>query len=203
MSHSKPQLARTYGNILPLAECKCEMDTRHRIDNPSWGCHPSSAQYRLQWLAKTKNATQSEFIELRKQRPNNFYYTHACLLALQDEALFQRWLELEQLLSERQLIYFKSELKRVCDYYGIDLARNRSSFKFPHQEQAVPTNDVNICRDLAKHGFPNVRIPIAGHHPHDLPVIREYARVLEPEERIHVAVMVPVQLLEGTRSFPQ
>jgi hypothetical protein len=59
--------------------------------------------------------------------------------------------------------------------------------------------DTNICHDLAKHGFPNVRTPIASHHPHDLPVIREYARVLEPEERFHVAVMVPVEMLEGNQ----
>jgi hypothetical protein len=67
-----------------------------------------------------------------------------------------------------------------------------------NQEQPVPTNDTIICHDLAKHGFPNVRTPTVYHHVPYLPVVREYARVLKPEERIHVAEMVPVQLLEGT-----
>ena len=114
-------------------------------------------------------------------------------------AMFQRWLELEKLLSERQLLYYKSELPKICKYYGIDLVRNRTSFKFPHQEHSIPTNDANICRDLATHGFPNVRTPIVYQHPADLPVMREYARVLEPEERIHVAVMVPMDMLEGNQ----
>src|SRR3990167_1111970 len=190
----------TYGNIFPLAECDNEMNVRQQIDNMDHPNFPrtfsqTDIQQRFQWLVKVKNANQLEFLQLRKNGCNYFFYrTHGAILALQDEALFQRWLELEQLLSERQLVFFKSELKDICKYYNIDLGRNRNSFKFPHLEQAIPTNDANICRDLAKHGFPNVRaIPFVS--PYDVAIIREYARVLEPEESIHVAVMVPMEML--------
>ena len=156
---------------------------------------PTVIQKRFEWLLKVEKANQFEFLQLRKGYCNYFFYrTHCAVLALQDEALFQRWLKLEQLLSERQLLYFKSELPKICKYFSIDLGRNKTSFKFPHQEQAVPTNDANICRDLATHGFPNVRA-IPYESPYDGAVIREYARVLEPEENIHVAVMVPMEML--------
>jgi hypothetical protein len=142
---------------------------------------------------------QLEFLQLR-MGDYNFYHAHASVLALQDEQLFQQWVELEKVLAERKLLFYKAELTKICKLYGIDLGRSRTSFKFPHQDKAVPINDDNICHDLAQHAFANART-LSWHSQHytpaarDLPMVREYARVLEPEERIRVAVLVQTDLL--------
>jgi hypothetical protein len=65
-------------------------------------------------------AVQRRFVQL-------LFLSHPlCGVGSPRKDLFQRWLELEQLLSERQLLCHKAELTKNCKYY----IRNRTSSSF-------------------------------------------------------------------------